>query len=64
MCEGAACDAAVEGFVFSVRARSDGACVVRGRGPGFEFEALSPAFIEAQPMADRWRDWVREASRG
>lgn len=62
MCEGAARDAA-DGFVFSVRARSDGACVVRGRGPGFEFEAMSPAFIEAQAMADRWRDWVMEASR-
>lgn len=60
MCEGAARDAAVDGFVLSVRARSDGACVVRGRGPRFEFEALSPAFVEAQAMADRWRDWVME----
>jgi hypothetical protein len=64
MCEGAARDAAVEGFVFSVRAREDGACVVRGQSPGFEFEAMSPAFVEAQAMADRFREWVaREARR-
>lgn len=63
MCESAARDAAGDGFVFSVVARADGACVVRGRSPGFEFEALSPAFVEAQAMADRWRDWVREAMR-
>ena len=63
MCEGAARDAAVDGFVFSVRARADGACVVRGRSPGFEFEAMSPAFVEAQAMADRWRAWVMEATR-
>lgn len=52
--------APVDEFVFSVRARPDGACVVRGRGPGFEFEAMSPAFIESQAMADRWRQWVTE----
>jgi hypothetical protein len=63
MCEGAARDAA-EGFVFSVVARADGACVVRGRSPGFEFEVLLPEFVEAQAMADRWRAWVaREARR-
>ena len=60
MQESAARDAA-EGFVFSVRARADGACVVRGRSPGFEFEVSSPAFVEAQAMADRWRAWVMEA---
>jgi hypothetical protein len=50
--------ARVDEFVFSVRARPDGACVVRGRGPGFEFEAMSPVFVESQAMADRWRAWV------
>jgi hypothetical protein len=56
--------AAADEFVFSVRTRADGACVVRGRGPSFEFEAMSPEFVEAQAMADRWRDWVREVVRG
>lgn len=56
--------APVDEFVFAVRTRPDGACVVRGRAPGFEFEAMSPVFVESQAMADRWRAWVREACRG
>lgn len=52
-----------DGLVFSVRSGSDGSCVVRGRAPGFEFELVSPAFVESQAMADRWRAWVREAKR-
>jgi hypothetical protein len=55
--------AAVDEFVFSVRTRNDGACVVRARAPGFEFEAISPVFVESQAMAERRRAWVREARR-
>lgn len=55
--------AAADEFVFSVRARDDGACVVRARAPGFEFEVVSPVFVESQAMADRWRAWVKEACR-
>jgi hypothetical protein len=57
-------DAACDEFVFSVRSLDDGACLVRGRAPGFEFEAMSPAFIESQAMAERWRAWVMEAKHG
>lgn len=56
--------AAVDDFVFSVRSRGDGACVVRGCVPGFEFEGVSPVFVESQAMADRWREWVRRSNRG
>jgi hypothetical protein len=56
--------APVDEFVFSVRARSDGACVVRGRAPGFEFEGCAPVFVESQAWAERWRAWVMEACRG
>jgi hypothetical protein len=49
-----------EARVFSVRARADGSCVVRAQALRFEFEAVSPAFVEAQEFAERWRVWVRQ----
>lgn len=56
-------EAPVDEFVFSVVARPDGACRVRARGPGFEFEGCAPVFVESQAMAERWRVWVRKARR-
>jgi hypothetical protein len=44
---------------FALRALDDGSCAVRARTHGFEFDCVAPAFVEAQAMADRWREWVK-----